>query len=844
MIYKSSSLLSENVNKDFSLNRMAQTPQSYTVCVLQLNEELQRIETDYNISEYRALKEAALNETAVSVLKEGVMSSIGEAISKAINAIISFIRNIIDVIRGKKKTADIAATKADDTLKNIGKTNPEILKKIEGTSYDDLIFYKSISNVNANALKEAGHILITDINNILAGKKVEEDSDDDKLKKICYTELSKSLSSGSTGSVENRDGFRKYVSETLLASEKKSATGKEFVDYYDKFVKEKHDGSQEASLEDFRKMLDTFGRDVQNKSANFEIDRNEAKKAFNRIKVLKELSDDWAWFISLNENNRKTGSDYFSNTMNRMISTEGPLTPEFKSAVKDKNLLRVRIMLKDMLIVDMTFAKFNKMLAYAKQELPSLIVPFDNGDLEDDSSKWNMDLMNKELVELVNNFSETRINHLKKVIPVVFANKGNLMKSKQESSIYNNKGSVIESTTIHGEIFDSETLFANEDTRDFNSTEWLDLELTTECYSISCAAMETRRSMALQEAIIMSEDAPGIETFRKLCAMQEVEMNKFRDNISKIIANIKEFISKFISEIQDKYGKDAALMKKYGDSIRKNPIKLGDAKTTGNIIEGIERLNADKTLPSFTPETMNEKEKLDMFEKHFLSLFSDSTDSKVRSVQWNRDVESPITSFCKAYYGASMPEEKYTPITYTSDNLEAVKTKLIDFATNPHIFFHKIKMNLSRLEAEAKKIGRTTIVANNTNTNQNNNQNTNNNQQNANNNSNNTQSTSEASFYSVLYDRWFNEVDFASGNPSPSGSDNKDNVNTNNNELESAKDFAKTYVEIVKDILLSKLTAARFIYAECMAIMRAHAKMYNNKTVVNNTQQQNQNVKK
>ena len=751
MIYKSSSLLSENVNKDFSLNRMAQTPQSYTVCVLQLNEELQRIETDYNINRYRALKEAALNEMAVISLNEGIMSNIGNAIHKAIEAIVNFVKNIINTIRGKKKIADEAAAKAEQALENAKKNDPEAVKKIEGQSYDNLIFYKSISNVNANALKDAGHILITEISNIIDGKKSEENAVDYQLRNICYTELSKSLLSGQPiDGIRDRGTFRAHVSKTLLASERKSATGKEFIDYYDKFVKAEHGGSQETSLNDFRKMLEDFDQEIKRKSANSEIEDIEVNNAMSRINILKELSDDWSWFIVLNENNRKAGSDYFSATLGRMIA-------------------------------------FN--------------------DVNKEDEKKNSDP--------VNNDKEEKIG---------------------------------ESTTIHGEIFDSETLFANEDPRDFNSTEWLDLELTTECYSISCAAMETRRSMALQEAIIMSEDAPGIETFRKLCVMQEVEMNKFRDNISKIIANIKEFISKFISEIQDKYGKDAALMKKYGDSIKKNPIKLGDAKTTGNIIEGIERLNADKALPSFAPETMNEKEKLDMFEKHFLSLFSDSTDSKVRSVQWNRDVESPITNFCKAYYGASMPEEKYTPITYTSDNLEAVKTKLIDFVTNPHIFFHKIKMNLSKLEAEAKKIGRTTIVANNTNTNQNNNQNTNNNQQNANNNSNNTQSTSEASFYSVLYDRWFNEVDFASGNPSPSGSDNKDNANTNNNELESAKDFAKTYVEIVKDILLSKLTAARFIYAECMAIMRAHAKMYNNKAVVNNannnTQQQNQNVKK
>lgn len=108
------------------------------------------------------------------------------------------------------------------------------------------------------------------------------------------------------------------------------------------------------------------------------------------------------------------------------------LSPEFNSAIKTGNLLRVRIMLKDSLIVDPTFVQFNEMFAYARQALPTLLVPFDNGDLEDDRSKWDKDLMNMELVEIVNNFSEARIDHLKKVISVVFADKIRCAKTEKK----------------------------------------------------------------------------------------------------------------------------------------------------------------------------------------------------------------------------------------------------------------------------------------------------------------------------------------------------------------------------------------------------------------------------
>lgn len=95
------------------------------------------------------------------------------------------------------------------------------------------------------------------------------------------------------------------------------------------------------------------------------------------------------------------------------------ITQEFKSTVLNKNLLRTRIMLKNSLIVDPTFLQFDEMLEYAQRILPNLFCSFESDVLENDSSKWTENQMNIELVELVNNFSLERINHLKKVIETV-----------------------------------------------------------------------------------------------------------------------------------------------------------------------------------------------------------------------------------------------------------------------------------------------------------------------------------------------------------------------------------------------------------------------------------------
>ena len=92
------------------------------------------------------------------------------------------------------------------------------------------------------------------------------------------------------------------------------------------------------------------------------------------------------------------------------------ISPEFRMAVDSKNLLRVRIMLKDSFIVDPTLAQFNEMQDYAKRKLPDLFIPFDHGILEDNPLKWDKTVMNMELVQLVNNFSKERVAHLKKVV--------------------------------------------------------------------------------------------------------------------------------------------------------------------------------------------------------------------------------------------------------------------------------------------------------------------------------------------------------------------------------------------------------------------------------------------
>lgn len=109
------------------------------------------------------------------------------------------------------------------------------------------------------------------------------------------------------------------------------------------------------------------------------------------------------------------------------------VSADFQSALQKGELLRVKIMLKDSLLVDPTFVQFDEMLEVARNSFPEILVPHDGADLEDDRDKWNVDLMNMELVQIVDNFSKPRIEHLKKVIGVVLADKIAKMKAARTS---------------------------------------------------------------------------------------------------------------------------------------------------------------------------------------------------------------------------------------------------------------------------------------------------------------------------------------------------------------------------------------------------------------------------
>lgn len=92
------------------------------------------------------------------------------------------------------------------------------------------------------------------------------------------------------------------------------------------------------------------------------------------------------------------------------------ISKKFMEIIKSGDITRAKILLKDSLLLDPTFDDFDEMLSKAKLYLPNLIQEHDGKIFEEDANKWDIRLMNLELMKLLENFSNERIIFVKKLI--------------------------------------------------------------------------------------------------------------------------------------------------------------------------------------------------------------------------------------------------------------------------------------------------------------------------------------------------------------------------------------------------------------------------------------------
>lgn len=96
------------------------------------------------------------------------------------------------------------------------------------------------------------------------------------------------------------------------------------------------------------------------------------------------------------------------------------ITNEFREAVGAGKKIRVRIMLKDIMLVDPTMRQFDEMLDFAKAKMPDLFDEHDDEVLKYDRSNWNEKYLNSQMVTVVNNFSKERIDLLRNMVQYIY----------------------------------------------------------------------------------------------------------------------------------------------------------------------------------------------------------------------------------------------------------------------------------------------------------------------------------------------------------------------------------------------------------------------------------------
>lgn len=87
----------------------------------------------------------------------------------------------------------------------------------------------------------------------------------------------------------------------------------------------------------------------------------------------------------------------------------------FYDAVEFGNVRRVRIMMKNSMLVDPTFQQFHAMEKVAAS-MSGLYDEYDGKELIEDKSLWDDHYMDKMMVKVINNFSHERLDHLKRIV--------------------------------------------------------------------------------------------------------------------------------------------------------------------------------------------------------------------------------------------------------------------------------------------------------------------------------------------------------------------------------------------------------------------------------------------
>ena len=384
-----------------------------------------------------------------------------------------------------------------------------------------------------------------------------------------------------------------------------------------------------------------------------------------------------------------------------------------------------------------------------------------------------------------------------------------------------------ESGFIHGEEFDSDTLFDNEDMRDFNRTEWLDLKLESQMFQYDYEYNRYMNRVALREALILTDD--NTLKLNRLIAMREAEGANFKKATDAIWAKISEIISKFIEKLNSTLNLNNQYIKANLNVINKYPIDMS-VKSKGDILAGMERLQAPAPRVDYNYDNAEMRSSLEnkeaFFTRYVLPGIQHSSSVAKRNIKYATEVDNmSISEYCKNYYGAPTKIND-TMCEFKGEDFESRKAQIIDFLSGARGLIKSIKDRQSYIKSQLSKIP--TIASNAPKPTETPKPNAGNGNQTNNANQNNNGATNEG-YYSILFGTtWYNEADITPGESG--GEEAKNDAENKENQTDNAAQKAfRNYLEVMRDVLFAQMTGAEYVQNELMQVVKAHVKQHVNK---------------
>lgn len=98
------------------------------------------------------------------------------------------------------------------------------------------------------------------------------------------------------------------------------------------------------------------------------------------------------------------------------------VTKEFMQAIEDRNILRIRLMMKNSLLLDTTFNDFRKMENIARNHGIDIWQRTSQSTLPKRKKQWSLDDMNYELTSIVKDFTKEHMQYLMEIIDELYNN--------------------------------------------------------------------------------------------------------------------------------------------------------------------------------------------------------------------------------------------------------------------------------------------------------------------------------------------------------------------------------------------------------------------------------------